>query len=237
MDILKVGIIAAMEEELTLLVDRLDNCEEVQLGHCKYYTGQINGVEVGLMRCGIGKVNAAIGTTLMIDKLKPKCLINTGVAGGFINEMNVGDIVISSSVRHHDADATAFGYELGQIPDMPSEFQADRRLVEMATKVNLKSKARIFEGPVFSGDSFIHTTEQVENILKNFPQIMAVEMEGASIAQTSHLFNIPFVLIRSISDKVRETKSADTYTQSMEESAKNSVQVVFEMVEQLKEGM
>jgi len=234
---MKIGIIAAMEEELELLLQNLKNCKEIRFGMFKYYTGRINSIDVAMLLCGIGKVNAAVGATLLIDKLEPDYLINTGVAGGFPDEVKIGDIVISTEVRHHDADATAFDYEFGQIPRMPVAFEADKELVEYASKVDFKNdKINVFQGPVLSGDSFIYHNRQINTIIERFPNIMAVEMEGAAIAQTSYLFNIPFILIRSISDKVKELGSADIYKKSMEVAAINSVKLVLGLITKLKEN-
>lgn len=234
---MKVGIIAAMEEELNMLVNTLQNCQEIHFGQFKYYTGQIYNVEVALLLCGIGKVNAAVGATLLIDKLLPDYLINTGVAGGFPKEVKVGDIIISDEVRHHDADATVFDYEYGQIPRMPAAFVADPTLIKYASEVKLDdNNVTIYHGPILSGDSFVHQPKQIDKIVERFPNIMAVEMEGASIAQTCYLFNIPFVLVRSISDKVHEVGSSDIYKKFMEKAAGNSKKLVLELIKKLKEN-
>lgn len=108
---MKVGIIGAMEQEVTLLRDQITNMQTLRHGGCEIYTGQINGVDVALLKSGIGKVAAAIGTTLLLELCKPDVVINTGSAGGLAPHLNVGDIVVSSEVRYHDADVTAFGYE------------------------------------------------------------------------------------------------------------------------------
>jgi adenosylhomocysteine nucleosidase len=223
-----------MEEELALLIEELEGCSEVQFGTFTYYTGRIHEVEVALFLCGIGKVNAAVGATLLIDKLGPDYLINTGVAGGFHEAMSIGDIVISSEVRHHDADATVFDYEFGQIPQMPAAYLADEYLVTLARNVRLNDETVVIhEGNILSGDSFVHHPEQIQNILNKFPDVMAVEMEGAAIAQTSYLFNVPFVLIRSISDKVHEDGSADIYNDCMAKAAENSVKMVLDICKQI----
>ncbi len=231
---MKVGIIAAMEEELELLLKEISNYQEIKFGQFRYHTGKIDAVEVALLLCGIGKVNAAVGTTLLIDKLKPDYLVNIGVAGGFSKDVKVGDIIVSSEVRHHDADATAFDYEIGQIPRMPAAFNADEELVRFAKDVQLDDDlVTVFSGPILSGDSFIYHPEQIDKILENFPNIMAVEMEGAAIAQTCYLFNIPFVLIRSISDQVSEVESQNVYKESMERAANNSVKLVIGLINKL----
>ncbi|WP_432738741.1 5'-methylthioadenosine/adenosylhomocysteine nucleosidase [Maridesulfovibrio sp. FT414] len=232
---MKIGIIAAMEEELSLLVDRLEGTARTCFGDLVYYTGTINGVEVALFLCGIGKVNAAVGTTLLLDKFKPDYLINTGVAGAFPENVKIGDIVISSEVRHYDADATAFDYEMGQIPRMPASFKADSLLLGLARKAWINEDSiTVHQGPVLSGDSFVHTPQQVERIAEFFPDVMAVEMEGAAIAQTGFLFKVPFILIRSISDKVREQGNTAVYESCMEQAAANSVRMVLAMLDGLR---
>ncbi|WP_419781615.1 5'-methylthioadenosine/adenosylhomocysteine nucleosidase [Maridesulfovibrio sp.] len=231
---MKIGIIAAMEEELALLVNKLEGPSTENFGQFVYHTGSISGVEVALFLCGIGKVNAAVGATLLLDKFKPDYLINTGVAGAFPGNIKVGDIVISSEVRYYDADATAFDYEMGQIPQMPAAYQADKLLLGLAQKAWINEDCiSVHQGPVLSGDSFIHTPQQISQIEQKFPDVMAVEMEGAAIAQTGFLFDVPFILIRSISDKVHEDGSSSVYEASMEKAAANSVRMVLSMLKEL----
>lgn len=233
---MKIGIIAAMKEELALLVDNLDDSSVTDFGHFTYHTGQIKGVDVALVLCGIGKVNAAVGATLLLDKFRPDCLINTGVAGGFPEELAIGDVVISSEVRHYDADATAFAYEMGQIPHMPVAYQADGMLMHLASRACGACKdIKVHQGPIISGDAFVHTPHQITSIAENFPHALAVEMEGAAIAQTGFLFNVPFILIRAISDKVGEPRNSNVYATSMEKAAKNSVKMILGMLDALKE--
>jgi adenosylhomocysteine nucleosidase len=236
-DGLKIGIIAAMEEELSLLVEEIDCCTKIHFGQFTYYTGQVGDTEVVLFLSGIGKVNAAVGATLLIDKLAPDFLINTGVAGGFPEELNIGDIVISSEVRYHDADATAFNYEFGQIPKMPTAYRASKYLMDMACSATLEDNSvRIHKGTILSGDSFVHQPDQIKQILGNFPEVMAVEMEGAAIAQTSYLFDVPFLLIRSVSDKVYEHESVGNYSACMAKVAENSVRMVLHLLENIQES-
>ena len=231
---MKVGIIAAMEEELSLLLDNLKNTATVTFGQFTYHTGFINGVEVALFQSGIGKVNAAVGTTLLLDKFMPDCLINTGVAGGLTDEVHVGDVVVSSEVCHYDADATAFEYKIGQVPQMPEAYKADGLLSILAQRAGkVCSEIAIHHGSILSGDSFICTSQQIEYLEKNFPGAMAVEMEGAAVAQTTFLFNVPFVLIRSISDKVREKGNTVTYAKCMEKAAENSSKIVVSIINEL----
>ncbi|MEL7458688.1 MAG: 5'-methylthioadenosine/S-adenosylhomocysteine nucleosidase, partial [Pseudomonadota bacterium] len=112
---MKVGIIGAMEQEVTILKEAMTNCQTVSKAGCTFFSGQINDVDVVLLQSGIGKVAAAVGTTILLDEYQPDVVINTGSAGGFDSSLNLGDVVISTEVRHHDADVTAFGYEMGQM--------------------------------------------------------------------------------------------------------------------------
>lgn len=232
---MKVGIIAAMEEELKELLRCLEHQKEASFGQFKYYIGKICRHDVALMLCGIGKVNAAVGTTLLIDKFNPDYVINTGVAGGFPpDRLNIGDIVVSTEVRHHDADATVFNYEYGQIPRMPPAFYPDECLVSLACQSFIEDRdIRVIKGQIMSGDSFIHHQKQIRNILDKFPSVLAVEMEGAAIAQTCYLFNTPFVIIRSISDIVTVEKSHEVYKASVVKASLHSVSIVINILRQL----
>ncbi|MDC7127364.1 MAG: 5'-methylthioadenosine/adenosylhomocysteine nucleosidase [Spirochaetales bacterium] len=230
---MKIGIVAAMQEEMDKFLTLMNDYEELSLGTFKYYSGTLHGVNIIVSLCGIGKVNAAVGTSLLIEKYKPDYIINTGVAGGFDSDkLRVGDIVVSSEVRHHDVDTTIFNYEYGQVPGMPSAFYPDEKLKETLCGATITDKdIKIFEGQILSGDSFIHTEEQVKRIRELFPSVMAVEMEGASIAQSCFIFKVPFVIIRSISDLVDAEESHEVYNQSMEETAGNSVSLVLNLLE------
>lgn len=227
---MKVGIIAAMDEELNLLVDSLEGCTSQKYGSLTLYQGQLFGIEMGLMLSGIGKVNAAVATTTLLDKFAPDYVVNTGVAGGF-GDLGIGDIVAATEVRHHDADLTAFNYEIGQIPKMPAAFSVSEKLLGLVQ--NLAQKTTLHYGPIMSGDSFIHNPLQTEKLLTNFPEIRAVEMESAAIAQTCYLFDTPFLILRAISDKVEEDESTDTYNFSMEDAAKNSIHCVMNLLQSL----
>ena len=129
---MKIGIIGAMEEEVTLLRDKIDNRQTITIGGSEIYTGQLQGVDVALLKSGIGKVAAAMGATLLMEHCKPDVIINTGSAGGLASTLKVGDIVVSDETRYHDADVTAFGYEYGQLPGCPAGFKADDKLIAAA---------------------------------------------------------------------------------------------------------
>ena len=131
---MKIAIIGAMAQEVEILLSYMAEPKITEIAGCKIYEGKINNTNIALLQSGIGKTAAAIGTTLLIQLTKPDVVINTGSAGGLDRNLNVGDIVISSDVRHHDVDVTAFGYEKGQLPANPAGFTPNSQLVELATK-------------------------------------------------------------------------------------------------------
>ncbi len=231
---MKVAIIGAMEEEVTLLRSTLSNLTtEVHAGF-EYYLGQIGQLDVALLRSGIGKVNAAISTTLLLELYQPDYVINTGSAGGFHTDLNVGDIVISSSVCHHDVDVTPFGYELGQVPGSPPCFMPDAHLIKVAQHA-IESLQEVvhMHGLIATGDRFMHHQDDVNNTRNNFPDMIACEMEAAAVAQVCHSFSIPFVIIRSLSD-IAGKENAITFEKYLEQAATHSAKVILAMLVQLE---
>lgn len=231
---MKIGIIGAMEEEVIILRDKLSQRQDKKLAGCEFYTGQIDGLDIILLKSGIGKVNAAIGTTLMIEMFKPDCIINTGSAGGFHKDLNVGDVVISTEVRHHDVDATIFGYEYGQVPQMPAFYVPDTNLVSIAVRSAKKvSGIQVAQGLIASGDSFMSDHERVEFIRTKLSGLYAAEMEAAAIAQVAYQFEVPFVIIRSLSD-IAGKDARLSYDQFLETASKHSAELILLMIEELK---
>jgi len=231
---MKVGIIGAMEQEVAILKNALSNCMEQKEGGCTFFTGQINGVEVTLLQSGIGKVAASVGTAILLSRYAPEVIINTGSAGGFDPSLNLGDIVISTEVRHHDVDVTAFGYEMGQMAGQPAAFMADKTLITIAEKaIEKKEGQHSVRGLVCTGDAFICSDEKKQVIRKYFPTVIAVEMEAAAIAQTCHQFSVPFVVVRAISD-VADKESPMSFDEFLPLAATHSSEMVFNMIELLK---
>ncbi|MEI7181317.1 5'-methylthioadenosine/S-adenosylhomocysteine nucleosidase [Pectobacterium carotovorum] len=222
---MKVGIIGAMEQEVTLLRDRIENRQTFQRAGCEIYTGQINGVEVALLKSGIGKVSAALGTTLLLEHSKPDVVINTGSAGGLAPTLNVGDIVVSDEVRYHDADVTAFGYEPGQMAGCPAAFLADEKLITLAQEVIAELQLNAVRGLVVSGDAFINGAEPLARIRTTFPKAIAVEMEATAIAHVCHQFAVPFVVVRAISD-VADKASHLSFDEFLSVAAQQSTRMV-----------
>ncbi|KGY13730.1 5'-methylthioadenosine nucleosidase [Vibrio tubiashii] len=231
---MKIGIIGAMEQEVSILKQTIENCQEVSKGGCTFYSGQLNGVEVVLLQSGIGKVAAAVGTAILLDQYQPDVVINTGSAGGFDPSLNLGDVVISTEVRHHDADVTAFGYEIGQMAQQPAAFIADAKLIEVTEKALAQMEGtHAVRGLICTGDAFVASAERQEFIRKHFPSVIAVEMEAAAIAQTCHQFKVPFVVVRAISD-VADKEAGMSFEEFLPLAAKSSSEMVVKMVELLK---
>lgn len=230
---MRVGIIGAMEQEVAILREKIEQCQTHHFAGSTFYSGTLAGHQVTLLQCGIGKVASALGTTLLLEKFQPDCVINTGSAGGFDQELNVGDVVISSEVRYHDADVTAFGYEMGQLPGLPAAFKADQTLIELARQTlaeqdDLKSKI----GLICTGDIFMADPARVEQCRSHFPTLIACEMEAAAIAHVCHKFEVPFVVLRALSD-IAGKESSESFDSFLEQAAAHSSAFVLSMLPKL----
>lgn len=227
----KVGIIGAMELEVEELQSKIESPQIVAKAGMRFYEGTLYGTSVVVVRCGIGKVNAALCTQILADQFQVTHIINTGVAGSLNASLDIGDILISRDALHHDMDATAMGYAPGKIPQMErSEFPADDRLITLAKesceKVNPDIHVRV--GRVVSGDQFISDKATKARLIELFHGD-CTEMEGASIAHGAFLNNIPFVIIRAISDKADDTSEME-YPVFERAAAKRSARLVEDMV-------
>jgi adenosylhomocysteine nucleosidase len=197
----------------------------------EFYQGKICDKDVVVVKCGIGKVNAAICTQILSNVFKVDAVINTGVAGSLNNDIDICDIVISKSALEHDMDVTPLGYDKGIIPDMEtSEFVADSSLIELAKKSaeTAALDVKVFEGKVVSGDQFIGT-HQAKKVLRETFSGDCAEMEGAAIAHTAYLNGIPFLVIRAISDKADGGAEMD-YPTFEKKAAANSIRLLNEMI-------
>ena len=233
----KIGIIGAMEEEVTALREKLADGKMLRKASMDFYSGTFNGVEAVVVRSGIGKVNAGICTQILADIYGVDAVINTGIAGSLKAEINIGDIVISTDALQHDMDATGFGYEPGVIPRMEiSCFQADAELVEKARAACEESVPgiQVFTGRVVSGDQFISDKKVKARIIGQFGG-MCTEMEGAAIAQAAWLNQIPFVIIRAVSDKADDSATVD-YPTFERQAIAHSVALVENFVGRLRDG-
>ena len=230
----KIGIIGAMEEEVSALREKLTDARLMKKASMDFYSGTLSGKEVVIVRSGIGKVNAGICTQILSDLYQVDAVINTGIAGSLKAEINIGDIVISTDALQHDMDATGFGYEMGVIPRMPrSVFPADGHLIQLAKQACQKVNPDIktFVGRVVSGDQFISNKEK-KNWLEEKFHGFCTEMEGAAIAQAAYLNEIPFLIIRAISDKADDSAGMD-YSVFEAQAIEHSVSLLLEMCAQL----
>ncbi len=230
---MKIGILGAMAQEIALLKQHMQLKETFHFAHLEYYVGTINDVEVVLVKCGIGKVAASVSTTVMIDKFAPDFVVNTGSAGGFDTQLDIGDVVIATGVQHHDVDVTHFGYKRGQVYGMPDIYPCDVRMVDAAVNAaNNITCTKIKRGLVCTGDSFIGCDDAVTRLRGLFPDMSAVEMEGAAIGQTCFMLDTPFLVIRSLSD-IAGKESSISFSEYLEQAGKNSAELVMAMIQEL----
>lgn len=229
-----IGIIGAMEEEVSGLKEKMKTEKTLKRASMEFCQGTLDNKEVVVVRCGIGKVNAAICTQILVDEFKVNAIINTGIAGSLKNEINIGDIVLSSDTLQHDMDATGFGYEVGQIPQMEeSVFKGDLNMIQTAEDCCKREipEVGVHVGRVVSGDQFISDKEKKNWLLDTF-QGFCTEMEGAAIAQTAYLNEIPFLIIRAISDKADDSAHMD-YAEFEAKAIEHSVKLVTALIEEL----
>ncbi|MBU3851973.1 MAG: 5'-methylthioadenosine/adenosylhomocysteine nucleosidase [Candidatus Paralactobacillus gallistercoris] len=197
---MKIGIICAMEEEIRLLVAKMTNKQEKQIAGKPYYTGQLCQHDVVLTESGIGKVQAAIATTILLAVEKVDMIVNTGSAGGIGPDLHIGDVVIADGVAYHDVDVTAFDHLPGQLPDQPQIFETDPQLVKQIKQAAQAVGLHPHVGLIVSGDQFIASRAKIKDILQVYPDALAAEMESTAIGQVATQFKKPFVIIRAMSD-------------------------------------
>jgi adenosylhomocysteine nucleosidase len=232
-----IGIIGAMEDEVTLLRGAMAEGRAETIGGFQFTAGRLEGKPVVLLRCGIGKVNAAVGCALLIHRYGPALVINTGSAGGIDPALRFGDAVISSGLVYHDVDVTAFGYAPGQLPGQPEVFsvpedlirQAERAVDELKGEKLLPGDFNHRRGLIGSGDTFMHDPGHIAAVRERFPGLGAVEMEGAAIAHTCALFGVPALIIRALSD-IAGAESPVTFDEFLPFASRNSGNIVRRIV-------
>ncbi len=226
-----IGIIGAMEEEVSQLKSKMDIISTKNIVGADFYLGKMHGKSIILSRSGIGKVNAAVCTQVLIDLYAVDYCINIGVAGAINKELNIGDIVISKDAVHHDFDTTQFGDPIGTIPRLEARFfAADEELIKLAenTASELFVDKNVITGRIASGDQFVSSNDVKSKIWQN-TKADCIEMEGAAIAQTCFLNKIPFVIIRSISDKA-DSNAENNFEKFMKTAAVYTSQLVENML-------
>lgn len=225
-----IGIIGAMDIEIKNLLDKMENKKEEPFGKLIFYKGKINGINCVLVKCGVGKVNAAVCTQTLILKYLPDVIINIGVAGGIAKGIEIGDIVISSAVVQHDMNTCALGDEIGFISGLDKIYiEADKNLSEIIFKYaeNIY-KSNVHRGVIASGDIFVADTDMMKKISESF-NAYACEMEGAGIGQTCYINEVPFVIIRSISDSADSHAEVD-FMRFAQQSANRYGELIFKVL-------
>lgn len=229
-----LGIIGAMDEEVAKIKEQMEDVETKQIASMEFLKGTVKGHPVVVVRSGIGKVNAAMCTQILADIYHVDAVINTGIAGSLNADINIGDIVLSTDALEHDMDAVAFGYPVGQIPRMDTlSFKADEQLRKTAKEIceKVNPDVTVFEGRVVSGDQFISDKQKKEWLIENFAGY-CTEMEGAAIAHAAYLNDIPFLIIRAISDKADDSASVD-YPAFEAKAIEHSVRLLIALCEEL----
>ncbi|MDE8604499.1 5'-methylthioadenosine/S-adenosylhomocysteine nucleosidase [Marinomonas sp. RSW2] len=225
-----IGLIGAMDEEVAVIKAWMTDVREQTIAGCDFFIGSFEGKEVVLLKSGIGKVNAAVSTTLLLSQFQPEYVINIGSAGGFDPDLHVGDVVISDQVVHHDVDVTAFGYVMGQVPNMPATYAANTDLVNQAKKaLQTVTQVQAKVGLIGTGDSFMNDPVRVEAVRTIFPELVAVEMEAAAVAQVCFKFGTPFVVVRSLSD-IAGKESPQSFEEYLQVAAENSSLMIQQML-------
>lgn len=230
---MRVGIIGALDIEVQALKNLMDSVAIEKISSIEYYSGKINGCDTVVAVAGVGKVNAAVCTEAMIIRYAPDCIINVGVAGGLAQDLSVGDIVVADSVVEHDMDTTAIGDEPGLISGLNKVYmECDKNVANLMEKAARNTGLNVMRGIVASGDQFIHTNEQRAAIIGNF-NAAAAEMEGASIGHVCEMNNVPFGVLRAISDGANSDSAMD-YPTFAKMAAENSVKIILEFLKGVK---
>ncbi|MBJ8326011.1 5'-methylthioadenosine/adenosylhomocysteine nucleosidase [Streptococcus pacificus] len=229
---MKIGIIAAMEEELHYLVNNLAEKKETLVLNQSYFSGKIGQHEVILVQSGIGKVMSAMSVAVLADHFGVSVIINTGSAGAVNKELKIGDVVVSDRLVYHDVDVTAFGYKYGQMATQPLYYQSSPWLVKAFKKVLQEEAVSSKIGLIATGDSFIAGQEKINNIIELFPEVLAVEMEGAAVAQAASNAKCSFIVVRAISDTASHDANI-TFAEFIKEAGRTSAKILITFLKQL----
>jgi adenosylhomocysteine nucleosidase len=232
-----IGLVGAMEDEIKLLRSRMEDLKTEQIGVFEYQSGKLDGKQVVVLRCGIGKVSSAVGCAVLIDHYKPDLVINTGSAGGMGENQSIGDVVVANALVYHDVDLTAFGYAAGQLPGQSQTFPvrenymaaAEQAIDELKAEQVLPPLMNHKRGLIGSSDTFMHDARTIAQVKTVFAGIAAVDMEAASIAHTCTLFGVDVMVIRALSD-IAGADSAMKFDEFLAVAATNSAEIVRRIV-------
>jgi len=228
-----IGIIGAMEIEIETIKKSVKNLTEIKKGIRTFFVGEIEKKEVVIVQAGIGKVNAAITTSKLLEDFSIDCIINIGVAGGQ-NGVKHNDVVISTEVLYHDVEVTSFGkYVHGQMPGHTPTFIANKTLIEKTIQVLKETHMSYKLGKIASGDQFVTSIDKIKEVNAIYNDIYAVEMEACAIAHTATLYNVPFIVYRSISDVLGDESQSEDFNKFVETASVNASLVLSELIKVL----
>lgn len=227
MNDLKIGILGAMEPEINLIISKLEKPREIALGKFRFVTGFYKEKEVVVTECSIGKVNSAISTQVMINHFNPDFIINTGIAGGLDSRLEILSIVIGDSLTYHDLD---YDILTNYFP-FTTHFEADKRAVKLTEEIAKEEEIHTLTGTIVTGDLFVEDSLKKEQLRKDY-NALCVEMEGAAIAHTSFANDIPFIIIRAISD-MADDGGYMTYEEFKEKASDESATIVLKLIERM----
>lgn len=231
---MKIGIIGAMDQEVKILKEKMEAPMSWERAGVLFVSGTLGKHDVIVVRSGIGKVAASVTTSLLIQQYGVNMVINTGSAGGIGEGLQVGDVVFSEKLAYFDVDVTGFGYEYGQLPaGIPLYFEASQYIINEMKKAAEKTGQQVRSGLIVTGDSFVNSPEKIAEIKSHFPEALACEMEGAAIAQTARQFNIPFLIVRAISDTA-DHQATMSFDEFIDEAGKRSAEMVIDFLNTIK---
>ena len=228
----KLAIMGAMEEEIEPLLAYFDKVNVVEYANNKYYEVNYNGLDIVIAYSKIGKVFASLTASTMIEKFGCDTLLFSGVAGGINPKLKIGDLIIADKLCQHDLDITAFGHPHGYVPGGKVFVETSKELRDVAIKVAKENDLKVIEGIIATGDQFVHSTQRKEFIENTF-NADALEMEGASVAVVCDALNIPFFILRAISDTADMDAGFD-FDEFLKSSAKNSADYLIKILKELK---
>jgi adenosylhomocysteine/aminodeoxyfutalosine nucleosidase len=228
----KLAIMGAMEEEIEPLLAHFENVNVVEYANNKFYEVNYNGLDIVIAYSKIGKVFASLTASTMIEKFNCDTLLFSGVAGGINPKLKIGDLIIADKLCQHDLDITAFGHPNGYVPGGKVFVETTNELRKVAIKVANENDLKVIVGTIATGDQFVHSTERKEFIENTF-NADALEMEGASVAVVCDALNVPFFILRAISDTADMDAGFD-FDEFLKSSAKNSAEYLMKIIRELK---
>lgn len=226
-----IAIIGAMEEEVSAILSYLENPQTTTIKHIVFHQGTINDKPVVVFQSGIGLVMAAMSLTVCLDHFEITHVINIGTAGGLHPDQKVLDLVIPDRLTYHDFDITPFGNERNFGPKNRFIYTADKSLIEAFKP--LISHERVWYGPMVSGNSFVTSSSQLDDILTHYPQAQCVDMEAAALANVSSAVGLPFIIIRSLSDIVAHPDNSMTFNEYLVKASARSAQLCHDFVRRI----